>query len=230
MRPRKRGGRVWNVLAAGTLILTLVILAYYIVIGVAPTSPLNLFPPLTPVVMAYLPTAPATPTPNPTATATPNRATATASPTKTETPDATATVQFTFTPGPTLTPTITPSPTRSPFTFTAIINYQVHPVLTCDWTGVAGTAIDLKGKPARGYVVQVTSADGAAQRVTAGSSPDYGPGGWELRLGERQAAGTWRVQLYTASNLKKPVSDAYQIVLLGTCAKNLAFVRFQQNH
>lgn len=77
--------------------------------------------------------------------------------------------------------------------------------------------------------MQITGADGAIRRVNVGSSPDYGPGGWEVRLGGRQAAGVWRIQLYSASDLK-PVSDVYEIALPGLCQKNLAFVRFQQNH
>lgn len=239
-RSRKRRERLWDVLTGGALILTLIILVYYILIGLQPGSPLNPFSPPTPVALLYIPTA-ALATPQPAASVTASPAPTTAVPPPARTPTAISAVTFTPTPQGTTTPTLTPQPTlaptalptptwtRSPFTFTATINYQVHPILTCDWSGAAGTVVDLKGRAARGYVVQITAADGTTRRVNVGSSPDYGPGGWEVRLGERQASGAWRIQLYSASNLE-PASDAYDIVLPGLCPKNLAFVRFQQNH
>lgn len=237
MQSRNRQARIWNLMTAATLIATVVVLTYYVVIGVQPANPLNLFPPPTVVGLAYIPETmldmPATqPTPRPASSTPGATATDTPTPPASQTPAAeplaTATGQATLL--PTSKPTFTPSPTRSPFTFTAAINYQVHPVFTCEWAGVAGTVTNLKGQAARGYVVLVTGADGSTRQATVGSSPDYGTGGWEVRLGGRQATGIWRVELYAQANLNKPVSDAYEITLQGQCQKNLAFVRFQQNH
>jgi hypothetical protein len=95
---------------------------------------------------------------------------------------------------------------------------------------LAGTIVDLKGEAVRDYVVHVTGANGFSQKVAVSSSPDYGPGGWELRLGGREAKGIWHVQLYKTADSKTPLSASYEIILPGICQKNLAFVRFQQNH
>ncbi len=247
MRVPTRQEQLWNTLTAGVLVLTFVMLVYYVLIGVQPASPLNPFAPPTMVRLAFVPTPPlVTPTCSPTVVETTWQPTVTVLPVVSEMPtwSATATPMVTprsvtpvtmtptrlttVTPRP--TPTVTPSPTRSPFTFTATINYQVHPVLTCDWSGVAGTAVDLQGRPARGYMVQVNGPGGFNWQVTVGSSPDYGPGGWEVRLGGRQVAGTWYVRLYVASDLKKPASETLEITLPGSCDRNLAFIRFQQNH
>ncbi len=103
-------------------------------------------------------------------------------------------------------------------------------MLTCDWTGIAGTVTDLRGNAAKGYVIQVTGSDRVTHQVAAGANPDYGPGGWEIRLGGRQYTGAWQVQLYAASDLKNPVSEAYEFYMQGLCQRNLAFTRFQQNH
>lgn len=243
MRAPEGKARVWDVLAAGLWSLTLIVLAYYVLIGLQPSSPLNPFPPPTRVSLAPGPPPRSTaPAPSPQATVKPSPSPAVvvsvelASPTSTSAPPPTlepTPTRLTPSPpggGPTRLPSVTPGPTRSPYTFTAVINYQVHPMLTCDWTGVAGTVLDLKGQAARGYVVQAIGADRTMRQVAVGTSPDYGPGGWELRLGGRQAQGVWRIQLYAAADLKKPVSEAYEIVFQGVCQKNLAFVRFQQNH
>lgn len=233
------GRRLWDTAAIGMLVLTLITLAYTILVGLDPASPLNAFPPPTTVMIMMIPSAtqgtppasstipvePGSHTPSPSVT--PALApTLSRKPTSTRpltTTNASPTRQIT-------TPTKTPSPTRAPFTFTALVNYQVHPVLTCEWTGLAGTIVDLKGEAVRGYVVCVTGADGLSQQVAVSTSPDYGPGGWEVRLGGRGAKGTWQVQLYKAADLETPFSASYEIVLPGECQKNLAFVRFQQNH
>jgi hypothetical protein len=112
-----------------------------------------------------------------------------------------------------------------------MIEYKIHPILTCDWTSVAGTVTNLKGRAVRGYYVQVTRPDRTVQSVITGSSPDYDfASGWEVRLGGRQIKGTWQVQLFADAALKKPLSQAYAITMPGRCQANLAFVRFQQNH
>lgn len=252
----------WDTAAIVIVGLTLIALAYIILIGLDPASPLNVFPPPTTVMIMRIPTVTQGPPPTPPAISVRPRSN---TPSPSSTPGPTPTPGYTPTstsqplttaalptpslmatntsPTSTLQPTPptsqttrlpsvtpTPSPTHAPFAFTASINYQVHPVLTCEWTGLAGTTVDLKGEAARGYVVRVTGADGLSQQVAIGTSPDYGLGGWEFRLGGREAKGTWRVQLYKTADPKTPMSASYEIVLPGSCQQNLAFVRFQQDH
>jgi len=250
--------RALNVLAMVFLALSVVSLGWIVVIAVNPYGPLNPFPPaplagsanlgpLTPIGLA------------PTATSTKERATPTSAagmntplpppevtPTDTNTPtplpalgghsESTSPAILALTPTVTLTPTATasvtprPSPTRSVFTYTASITYQVHPVQVCDWMGVAGTVMDLQGKPALGAFVHIWGLGNVDQSVAAGDQPNYGGSGWEVQLARAQIVGAWNVQLISSPETKIPLSDIYTISMPGDCKKNLARVSFQQNH
>jgi hypothetical protein len=246
--------RALNVLAMVFLALSVVSLGWIVIIAVNPYGPLNPFPPaplagsadlgpLTPIGLA------------PTAASTKERATSTSA-AGTNTPrlrgDAnrhhtravaswrTQRISITGHPGAhatvALTPTATasmtprPSPTRSAFTYTAAITYQVHPVQVCDWMGVAGTVMDLQGKPALGAFVHIWGLGNVDQSVAAGDQPNYGGSGWEVRLARAQIVGAWNVQLISSPETKIPLSDIYTISMPGDCKKNLARVNFQQNH
>jgi hypothetical protein len=250
--------RALNVLAMVFLALSVVSLGWIVVIAVNPYGPLNPVPPaplagsanlepLTPFVLA------------PTATGTKEQATPTSeagtntppsppevTPTDTNTPtpspalerqgESTSPAILALTPTVTLTPTATasvtprPSPTRSAFTYTASITYQVHPVQVCDWMGVAGTVMDLQGKPALGAFVHVWGLGSVDESVAAGDQPNYGGSGWEVRLARAQIVGAWNVQLISSPETKIPLSAVYTISMPGDCKKNLARVNFQQNH
>jgi len=235
--PHGRQARLFNFLAVVFLGLSTLSLGWGVNIAMNPYGRLNPFPPPTLVAAVIFPTV------------VPNAATVTpmvepsAAPTLTETPTSTATpeatVSLTATPplSPTLLPTVTPgelvrtpSPTRSALTYTASITYQVHPVQVCDWMGVGGTVADLQGKAALGSYVHVWGLDNVDQVVAVGGSAHYGPSGWELRLARAQLVGNWTVQLVASPDTQLPLSTAYTISMPGDCKRNLALVRFQQNH
>jgi hypothetical protein len=140
------------------------------------------------------------------------------------------TIEASPSPTPTLTPR--PSPTRSPFTYTAVITLQVHPVQVCDWMGIAGTVTDLQGRPALGAFVRVWGLGDFDQTVAVGANPIYGPSGWEVRLARAQLVGSWNVQLKLSPEATRSavLSDVYTIAMPGDCKRNLALVSFQQNH
>ena len=100
----------------------------------------------------------------------------------------------------------------------------------CDWMGVGGTVTDLQGKAALSSYVHVWGLDNVDQVVAVGGSANYGPSGWELRLARAQLVGNWTVQLVASPDTKLPLSTAYTISMPGDCKRNLALVRFQQNH
>jgi len=236
--PRGCRARLFNFLAVVFLGLSVVTTGWVVQVAVNPYGRLNPFPPPkgdfqppTPAAAVILPSG--TPAPgiaSPTFTAeaiySPSPTWAVA-PTDTETP----TPWPTLTPTP-LAPTVTPvpSPTRSAFTFTVAITYQVHPVQLCDWMGVAGTVTDLQGRPALGAFVHIWGLGSVDEIVAAGAAPSYGPSGWEVRLGRGQIVGNWTAQLVASPETKEALSDAYLISMPGDCKRNLALVRFQQNH
>ena len=229
--------RLFNFLAVVFLGLSVVSSGWVVEIAVNPYGRLNPFPPPkgdfqppTPVAAVMLPSETPTPDLAPSATYTaeatyPPSPTWTATPADTETP----TPWPTFTPlPPTMTPV--PSPTRSALTYTAAITYQVHPVQLCDWMGVAGTVTDLQGRPALGAFVHIWGLGGVDELVAVGANPSYGPSGWEVRLGRGPIVGNWTAQLVASPETKESLSDAFLISMHGDCKRNLALVRFQQNH
>lgn len=133
-------------------------------------------------------------------------------------------------PTPRSSATPKPTPTRSVFTYTAVITLQVHPVQVCDWMGVAGVVTDLQGKPVLGAFARVQGTGNVDQVVAVGVNPMYGASGWEVRLARAQIVGNWTVQLVSSPEGGSPISDVYAIPMPGDCKKNLAFVRFEQNH
>ncbi len=247
--PHGRQARLFNFLAIVFLSLSILSLGWEVNIAMNPYGRLNPFPPPTlyptPTLVAAVVfstvvpnAATATPmvepsaAPTPTLTEAPTRASAPTTSTATVTAKATVPLTAAPTLSPTLLPTVTPSPspTRSAFTYTASITYQVHPVQVCDWMGVGGTVTDLSGKAALGSYVHVWGLDNVDQVVAVGGSAHYGPSGWELRLARAQLVGNWTVQLVASPDTQMPLSTAYTISMPGDCKRNLALVRFQQNH
>lgn len=252
-RPRRaRGARLFNLLAVACLGLSVVSVGWVVGVTVNPYGGFNPFPPrvqalepLEPIVLVTMtPTASATAPATVAATVTPNSAPADASTPAPSFPTATAevarpretsaapTLAITrwLTPTSTASPTPRPLPTRAAFTYTAVITLQVHPVQLCDWMGVAGSVIDLQGKPALGAYVRVWGTGNVDQVVAAGANPMYGASGWEVRLARAQIVGSWSLQLVSSPDAKSPLSDVYLVAMPGDCKKNLALVRLDQNH
>jgi hypothetical protein len=237
--PKGCGARLFNFLAVVFLGLSVIGSGWVVEVALNPYGWLNPFPPPTPVAEAAVPGetplsfAGATLTPPQVVTAVNDQP----SPTWTVTPADTDTPMpfTTITPSPTSTPglqtaTPRPSPTRSVFTFTAGIGYQVHPVQLCDWMGVAGTVVDLEGRHVAGAFVHIWGLGGVDEMVPVGANPRYGASGWELRLGRAQIVGNWNVQLVASPDKQMSLSDIYTISMPADCDRNLALVRFQQNH
>jgi hypothetical protein len=221
------------------LALSVLTVACYSVIFVAPNNPFNPFPP--PAGAALLPTntpGPTdTPTGTPTATRTPrltNTPTRTPmpSPTLTETPVVTRTVAGTRTPSPipTLGPPATPTPTRAPFSYVARVEYQ-RSIYGLNWVGIAGYVLGLDRKHQTNIVVRVWGdppLGATGQEVASGIAPQYGVSGFEFTLGDKPATGVWNVQLMGDDG--QPLSDVVPIQMDSDPRYNLAFIWFEQNH
>jgi hypothetical protein len=238
-----------NFLAAAFVGLSAISAGWMVDIAVDPYGRFNPFPPPAPVIpfeeqatATLSPTGTAEPTLQP-GTPTPSALEGSATSTELPAPSPTlfkrqteATRQATPTVAPSVSPTPSPSvtpkpsPTRSVFTYTASVDYQVHPVQLCDWMGVAGAVTDLEGRPSLGAFVHVWGLGNVDQVVAVGEYPSYGASGWEVRLARAQIIGNWSVQLVASPETKRPLSEVYTISMPGDCKKNLAWIRFQQNH
>jgi hypothetical protein len=181
-------------------------------------------------------------TPTPTITDTPLPSdTPVDTPTSTERPTATSTPTITLTPSktPTITPTgptLTPTKTRSAFQFTLQNDQPAYlknfaNTAGCSWMGAAGQVFDLKGSTMLNLTVHIEGG-GLNYDVFTGDPrfAAYGPGGYELYIGNQAKDTTddYRVQLRSATG--QPLSDVYVIRTFADCNKNLILVNFVQNH
>jgi hypothetical protein len=135
---------------------------------------------------------------------------------------------------PTAAPTATPIPAEayrlqpgSP----VYLPFFRQPELGCAWTGVAGQIFDTEGEPVSGIVVVVEGAlgDTPVDAVTvSGAAPAYGPGGYELQLGQQPiaAAGTLSLLLYDLDGV--PLIQPLSFDTRAGCTQNLVLINFQQ--
>jgi hypothetical protein len=64
--------------------------------------------------------------------------------------------------------------------------------------------------------------------VIAGTSPQYGPSGWEVTLGDHPVSGTWSVQIVDVNG--NALSPVLEVELKSDPRANLAYIIFRQNH
>jgi hypothetical protein len=240
-----RGYACADVITAIFLLLTVLVASATILLIANPRSPINPFPaptfPAVSVLASPLPTEtatdtftpePSTPTPlpSPTPTGTP-LPTATATPTATQTPvvggGGTAPMQ-------TQTESVAvtlPQYTLSPFPFTAKpLKYTANTTRDgCQWQSIAGTVVDLAGKPIKGLAIRVAGSGGNIDEVHySGTAPNFGESGFEVFLGAIPREDQYTIQLLGRTGA--PISDTINITTHVSCDENVVIVNFVQNH
>jgi hypothetical protein len=198
------GGCLANLMTLVFLAASVGAVAWAILIYQQPFSALNPLPPFTPlpivVTATFLPpTATYTPTPIPTAT---------------------------FTPLP-----VPDTPTLPPFPF-AVANggaiYIPHAGdERCNWSAIAGTVSDQAGNPLQDYVIQVEGPNGLAETIRTGQIALYGPGGFELKLGDTPQASSYTLRLFSPDG-GTALSEVVTVLTRQTCTENVALVSFIQ--
>ncbi len=180
----------------------MLLIGVFTLIFVNPQTPLNPFPPFTPI--PILITATFLP---PTATLEPS-------------------------PGPTLTFTPLPVEafaTSSPFPFIAANNGAVFAPNAndqgCNWASIAGSVSDLVDAPLDGYGIRVRG-DNLDETIFSGATQSFGPGGFELFLNGAPSAATYTVQLLSPQGA--PLSAEYPVTTRATCEENVALISFIQ--
>lgn len=254
IRRRSRSGNsafgcLWNALAAGLLLLTFIAAIFMGLIYLNPQSSLNPFPPgggrptvtliptlningPTPTIRNQLPPT-WTPTPSPEPT---QPGSELATPTETRTPISgpSATPEPTFT---ATVPTLTPTAGKYPFVMQegspAYVGNLFHPEKGCAWMGVGGQALDRRGSPVIGLVVQVGGSLNGDPFDTilslTGVAKEYGPGGYEVEIYGAPLATTDElyIQLFDPGT-NQPVSDKTFFDTKNSCTENLILITFQQ--
>jgi hypothetical protein len=97
----------------------------------------------------------------------------------------------------------------------------------CDWMGIGGQAFARNGEPLAGLVVHLEGG-GLRREALTGSKLEYGPGGYELQLGDHLAAttGVYRLQLRDVHS--QPLSDWIPADTFADCSRNLLVLNFVQ--
>lgn len=173
----------------------------------------------------------------PTETWTPRPPTATETPTETSTvsPSASRTPSPTRSPSPT-GPTRTPSKTPSKFKYTVKAGYPQYTnnfanTAGCNWMGFAGQVFGLDGKAQIGLLVHLEGGGINLDALTGSGPAAYGTGSYEfggIASAPQETTDTYRLQVRDISGA--PLSDNIIVPTVGTCARNLILVHFEQNH
>jgi hypothetical protein len=232
---RSRRGKpatIWNLLTGLVLLTTLCVGILLLTIFLNPYIAFNPFKPPALPTLYTLPTA--TPTPK---YQLPPTWTPTATPLPTNTPE----------PSPTPLPTETVVPTLAPETPAATVEGGMpyvllqgdpkavpnigQPLAGCNWTGVAGQALGIDGAPVIGVFIELTgtfSGQSVYHLTMTGLAPQYGPGGYEITLGDRplDSDDALTVQLFDQAML--PLSDKVTFDTFEDCDRNLILVNFKQ--
>jgi hypothetical protein len=226
------GMEMWDILSILVLVITGVIVFYFLAVFMFPNSNFNILPPggrgiASPTNTPEPIKLDATWTPSPTLELTPSN-----------TPIPTWTVIPSNTPFSLVPPTKTPKPTntpKAPFGSLSVTNVEstlIHPELGCNWAGIGGTVVDLNNSPVIGMVVVLRgSLDGKTieQQTVTGINKEYGPSGYEFVLSSAPIASskTLYVQLVDLQNI--PLSEKVFVTTSTDCGKNLVLVRFKKN-
>ncbi len=221
------GGR--NLITLLFLLLTIGALGYFAVIWQNPYSTLNPLAPPTPLPLVITATLTATPTLEPSATFTPMPTL-----TPSEVPSEAPTLTFTpiFLEGfstPQGTPPGTEDTTHYRFSLQrGRVLYLTNPDARggCQWSSIAGSVMNYDGTALNGYGVHVVG-EGVDQTVATGSAPGFGPGGFEVPLGNAARDAQYIAQLVDPQG--NPASPVYTVETNSDCNFNIAALRFVEN-
>ena len=224
--------QLYNQLALLGLVLTVVLVACYLLIFLI--KPFR--PSTAPSVIAVGPTA--TPTPTPVLTWTPTAVPPSPTPRASFTPSKPATVRPTWTPSVSPTPTINPLiPTRSPYKYTVsqpILMPDKYGAACGNWGGIGGQVFNIDGSPLKGINVvgwggpvpeqnKLVFVSGSQNRINKFYGGD---GAYELYIG---APGNFDFNVVVYEN-GQMVSPVVKIRMVDDCTRDLALINFQRNH
>lgn len=158
--------------------------------------------------------------------------TATLAPLPSATPESTST----FTPAATLPPTNTPTPAAPPKPYAlqpgAMITLPAftHADAGCAWMGLAGQVIGEDGQPVKNLVISVSAVQNGVPvewMGYTGLATAYGPGGFEIQLGNQVAAMELTIQLFDLDG--EMLSEPFTFTTSADCQQNLTLINFSPN-
>lgn len=113
----------------------------------------------------------------------------------------------------------------------ASLDNFANPEEGCNWQGVAGQVFDENGEPINNLVVRVSGVwngnviSKTSVTGTPAGSP-YGPGGYEIVLGNQAVDSNTPLALQVFNNDQEPLTEPLYIVTNAGCNENLLIVNF----
>jgi hypothetical protein len=231
---KERPGMVWNILTILALMASLGVTAAFISIFRDPQSSFNPFPPPENILPTRGPTFTATNRPFLPATWTPTAplpATYTPTPRQTSTPLFTeASYEFpTETPGPELTPG-SKSFVLDQGSPKALPNIY-HQEMGCNWSGVGGMVVDMRGGPVQGILVELggTLSGKSVQMLTITTPNSLASRlDFEFEIADKPVVSNKTLWLQLLDQAGLPLSEKVYFETYDDCEKNLIVVYFKQ--
>lgn len=205
-KPKPKTG--WNVLTLFALFCTVGLMGWIALVWVNPTSVVNPFPPATPFVQITATplgfVAPDLPTPN---------------------AEGQIVIVATETPRPTSGAPENVGPVY-PFTLVEVGYVANENGLGCEWSSIAGSVTDAAGDGLTGFRVRITG-NGLNETIFSNTAPAFGPGGFELPLGQDATDAEYVLQLADAQG--NPLSESFTLATRSACDSNVVVANFTQN-
>jgi hypothetical protein len=114
----------------------------------------------------------------------------------------------------------------------AYIQNFVHTDKGCAWLGIAGQVFDSNNQPVNNLVVSVKGTLGltAIDKVAVTGIPEansYGPGGYEIKIGEKPTASKNTLSIQVLDLEGKALSKTATFETFLDCKRNLIIINFQ---
>ena len=232
-RRRQRSNVFWNFMTVCTVLATIALVAFLLMVFSNPYISINPFPPPTMPALVVYPTNTQTPVTLP-PTWTPVVPTAT----NTMTPQP---IVVTATPEPSATATVkvlsNTTGSDEDFTFAlkgepvALSVESLIPGRGCKWQGVAGQVVDMQGQPLVNYSILLKGTyNGRSINATtlSGTHTEYGESGFEYQLGTSLIESNGLLSLQMVDQAGLPMSEQVIFNTFDTCDKNLVLINFKQ--
>lgn len=102
----------------------------------------------------------------------------------------------------------------------------------CEYASIAGSVTDLNGEALSAYRVRISGPDGLEETVFTGAARTFGPGSYELPLGNLPIAADYTVQLFSPATSSAPsglpLSELISVPTRADCEGAVAIINFQQ--
>ncbi len=220
---------IWDILTVLTVIGLVLLVLWFALIFLQPTSSLNPFPPLELPQPLVLPSATST------VYVLPPTWTAEPSLTLTASPSPTARQMLPPTKTPVLKASATPAAGNYPFVLQSQPSYAAstlfRPESGCDWQGAAGQIFDLKNGPVLGVQIRMGgnyNNKSVSQVTLSGLARSYGESGYEFQINTQplNSKNTLFIQLFDQADI--PISPKVYFETFADCSRNLVIINFKQ--